>query len=193
MNMLLCFVYILFIVNFAKVNADCGIVSKDDWDGLTPVHVEYLNRPVKLVIIQHTDTPQCLTNDACAARVRSIQDYHMDTLKYWDIGSAFLIGGNAKVYEGSGWVHVSVPTHAYNRKALRITVIGNYNSHQPTAEQIDALKSLLRCGVNNGHLDSDYNVVGHRQLMATDSPGRKLYNIIRRWPEWLENVDSYKK
>lgn len=57
----------------------------------------------------------------------------------------------------------------------------------------DAMKAatdLLKCGVDEGHLKSDYKVVAHRQLQATESPGRKLYREIRKWPEWLEDAKS---
>lgn len=68
--------------------SDCNVVSKRDWDGLTPIHVEYLPRPVSLVIIQHTVTGTCSTDAKCAEVVRNIQTYHMDNLNYWDIGSS---------------------------------------------------------------------------------------------------------
>uniref|UniRef100_A0A2A4K5F0 Peptidoglycan recognition protein family domain-containing protein n=1 Tax=Heliothis virescens TaxID=7102 RepID=A0A2A4K5F0_HELVI len=67
---------------------DCGVVSKAGWDGLTPLHVEYLPRPVDLVIIQHTVTSTCTNNARCAEIVRAIQTNHMDNLGYWDIASS---------------------------------------------------------------------------------------------------------
>ncbi|CAK1599023.1 unnamed protein product [Parnassius mnemosyne] len=62
------------------------IVTRKDWDGLRPVHVSYLPRPVALVIIQHTVTSTCNTDEKCAEIVRNIQSYHMENLNYWDIG-----------------------------------------------------------------------------------------------------------
>lgn len=174
------------------VNGDCGVVSRQQWDGLNPVHVEYLARPIDLVIIQHTVTRTCTTDAGCAEIVRNIQENHMDNLNLWDIGSSFIVGGNGKVYEGTGWLHVGAHTYGYNRKSYGITFIGNYNNDTPTQASLDALKALLRCGVERGHLSANYHVVGHRQLIATQSPGRKLYNEIRRWPNWLEDVSSLK-
>ncbi|PZC75969.1 hypothetical protein B5X24_HaOG205262 [Helicoverpa armigera] len=186
-----CSVFALFII-FETVYGDCGVVSKAGWDGLTPIHVEYLARPVDLVIIQHTVTSTCTTNARCAEIVRAIQTNHMDNLGYWDIASSFIVGGNGKIYEGAGWLHVGAHTYGYNRRSIGITFIGNYNNDTPTKASLDAVKALLRCGVQNGHLSENYHIVGHRQLIATESPGRKLYNEIRRWPHFLDDVSSIK-
>ncbi|XP_052755921.1 peptidoglycan recognition protein [Galleria mellonella] len=184
-----CFVLVIFL-QWSYVKGDCGVVSKSEWDGLNPVHVQYLPRPVDLVIIQHTVTPTCNTDQRCAERVRSIQNYHMETRNFWDIGYNFIVGGNGKVYEGAGWLHVGAHTRGYNNRALGIAFIGNFNNDQVKRSMIDAVKALLNCGVRNGHLTSDYHVVAHRQLANLDSPGRKLYNEIRSWPNWLEDVSS---
>ncbi|CAH0605751.1 unnamed protein product [Chrysodeixis includens] len=184
-------IFALFFV-FVIVNGDCGVVTKEQWDGLTPIRVEYLPRPVELVIIQHTVTSTCSTDARCAEIVRNIQTNHMDNLNYWDIGSSFVIGGNGKVYEGTGWLHVGAHTYGYNSKSIGITFIGNYNNDKPTQKSLDALKQLLRCGVERGHLTANYHIVGHRQLISTESPGRKLYNEIRRWDHFLNDVASIK-
>ncbi|NP_001036836.1 peptidoglycan recognition protein precursor [Bombyx mori] len=175
-----------------EIAADCDVVSKKQWDGLIPVHVSYLARPVSLVIVQHTVTPFCRTDAGCEELVRNIQTNHMEALQYWDIGPSFLVGGNGKVYEGSGWLHVGAHTYGYNSRSIGVAFIGNFNTDEPSGAMLEALRSLLRCGVERGHLAGDYRAVAHRQLIASESPGRKLYNQIRRWPEWLENVDSIK-
>ncbi|CAG4917077.1 unnamed protein product [Colias eurytheme] len=183
----------LLISGLIAVDASCPhIVSKKEWDGLSPLHVEYLPRPVDLVIIQHTVTPFCSTDAACAETVRNIQNTQMDELGFWDIGMSFLVGGNGKIYEGSGWLHVGAHTIGYNKKSIAISFIGNYNNDTPTTAQLEATKALIRCGVENGHLSPDYKVVAHKQLIATQSPGRRLYQVLRTWPDWMEDVTSIK-
>ncbi|KAI5646585.1 n-acetylmuramoyl-L-alanine amidase domain-containing protein [Phthorimaea operculella] len=182
----------ILITHPAFTRCDCGVVTRKEWDGVPPVRVEYLARPVDLVIIQHTATPTCTTDAACAERVRNIQDYHMDQLNYPDIGYNFLIGSNGKVYEGKGWLHAGAHTYGYNKKSIAITFIGNFNVDTPTEASLEAAKSLIQCGVDRGHLKRDYHLVGHRQLVAIQSPGRKLYAEIRSWPNWLEDTTSIK-
>ncbi|XP_049870252.1 peptidoglycan recognition protein-like [Pectinophora gossypiella] len=190
--MFLLYLSAVFVLNLDFTVADCNVVSKKDWGGLDPVHVEYLPRPLDLVIIQHTVTSTCSTDDSCATILRNIQNNQMDNLKFWDIGMSFLIGSNGKVYEGSGWLHVGAHTYGYNRKSIAISFIGNYNDDKPTPEALEAAKALIKCGIERGHLKPNTHVVGHRQLIATESPGQRLYTEIRRWPEWLEDVSSIK-
>ncbi|CAH0407522.1 unnamed protein product [Chilo suppressalis] len=178
---------------FNCTNGECDVVSKKEWDGLDAVKVNYLPRPVDLVIIQHTVTQPCTTDARCAQIVQNIQTYHMEQLNLWDIGSNFYVGGNGKIYEGVGWLHVGAHTRGYNSRSIGISFIGNYNNDTPTTEMLDAVKALLKCGVDAGHLTADYHVVGHKQLIATESPGRKLYNKIRSWPQWMEDVSSLKQ
>ncbi|KAM3967304.1 peptidoglycan recognition protein-like [Aphomia sociella] len=184
-----CFIT-LVTLQWSYVNGDCGVVSKSDWDGLNPAHVQYLPRPVDLVIIEHTVTPTCNTDRGCANIVRSIQNSQMENRNFWDIGYNFIVGGNGKVYEGSGWLHVGAHTIGYNKRSIGIAFIGNFNNDPVKRSMIDAVQELLKCGVENGHLTPDYHVVAHRQLIATESPGRKLYNEIRTWPKWLEDISS---
>ncbi|KAL0882580.1 hypothetical protein ABMA27_001033 [Loxostege sticticalis] len=185
------------------VKGDCGVVTKQQWGGLQPTHVQYLPRPVDLVIIQHTVTPMCTTDTACMDRMRNTQDYHMDTLGWWDIGSSFYVGGNGKVYEGAGWLHVGAQPWATTNaplaslssettKVIIVEILYYLVNDGPTTQQLNAVKALLKCGVESGHLTSNYHVVGHRQLIATVSPGRNLYREIRTWPEWMEDVSSIK-
>ncbi|XP_068631036.1 peptidoglycan recognition protein-like [Battus philenor] len=183
----------IFLLQWWNSSATCpNVLTRKQWDGLRPVHVRYLPRPVDLVIIQHTVTPTCETDEGCAEIVRNIQTNHMENLNFWDIGQSFLIGGNGKIYEGPGWLHVGAHTYGYNSKSVAIAFIGNFNKDEPTPKALDAAKALIKCGVEEGHLGSNYHVVAHRQLIASESPGRKLYNEIRRWPDWLENVSSIK-
>ncbi|XP_075986063.1 peptidoglycan recognition protein-like [Anticarsia gemmatalis] len=189
-------VYKMFIDVFAlciyivTVNADCGVVSKKEWDGLTPVHVLYLPRPVELVIIHHAATSTCTSDSNCEERVRAIQSNHMENLGYWDIIYSFIVGGTGKIYEGTGWLHVGAHTIGYNKRSIAISFIGNFNNDTPTPESLQAVKEFLQCGVESGHLTEDYYLIGHRQLLATESPGRKLYNEIRKWPHWLEDISQ---
>nr|CAI5841749.1 unnamed protein product [Callosobruchus analis] len=63
-----------------------GIKLRKDWEGRTPVAVDYAILPVKYVIIHHTVTPECKTELSCASIIRGIQEFHMDTLEFHDIG-----------------------------------------------------------------------------------------------------------
>ncbi|XP_045446830.1 peptidoglycan recognition protein-like [Melitaea cinxia] len=177
-------------LQLACVTACPTIVSRREWGGYDPFQIIRFPGPRDIVIIQHTVTARCTTDSACRTMIRSIEDYHVDTLNYNSIGMNFLIGGNGKIYEGAGWQQQGSHTRGYNHRSIGISFIGNYNHDQPSAAQLKAAQDLIRCGVQQRHLSSTYHLVGHRQLMATESPGRNLYRIIRGWPRFLADVSS---
>ncbi|KAG7307908.1 hypothetical protein JYU34_006523 [Plutella xylostella] len=175
---------------FSSAYADCDVLTRSEWGGVNATQEEDLPRPIDLVIIQHTATDTCNTDEECQEYVQWIQIYHMQSLNYWDIGPNFLIGGNGKVYEGPGWLHMGAHTHGYNRKSVGISFIGNFNDIIPTNASLLAAEKLIECGVTEEHLSPSYSLVGHRQLRPTESPGKNLYEIIQKWPHYLENVDD---
>lgn len=63
---------------------------------------------------------------------------------------------------------------------------------EPTDAQLKAAQELIKCGVQQNRLTPNYHLVGHRQLIATASPGRNLYRIIRGWPNFLANPSILK-
>ncbi|KAG6458845.1 hypothetical protein O3G_MSEX011079 [Manduca sexta] len=122
--------------------------------------------------------------------MKSIQTNTINSKNFDDIGYTFMIGGDGTVYEGVGWNRVGYHTIGYDRSAIGIAFIGNYNRDTATGQQLEALNELLACGVKLGHLTPDYRIVAHRQLILSESPGKSLYNEIRKWPEWLDNIDK---
>ncbi|XP_045446699.1 peptidoglycan recognition protein-like [Melitaea cinxia] len=177
-------------VHLVYVTACPTIVSRDEWGGYDPIRDIRFPGPVDIVVIQHTATSKCSRDSTCKAMIQGIEDYHVDTLFYNSIGMNFLIGGNGKVYEGAGWEQIGTHTAGYNHRSIAISFIGNYEHDNPTDAQLKIAQELIRCGVEKKYLAPNYHLVGHRQLIATVSPGRNLYRIIRGWPNFLADVSS---
>ncbi|VEN56835.1 unnamed protein product [Callosobruchus maculatus] len=121
------FLLSLFVISSSKVvystspdwpQACEGIKLRKDWGGRTPVAVDYAILPVKYVIIHHTVTPECKTEFSCASTIRGIQEFHMDTMEFHDIGYNFLVGGDGNVYEGASWHKVGAHTRGYNSRSM---------------------------------------------------------------------------
>ena len=49
---------------------------------------------------------------------------------------------------------------------------------------MEAAKSLIQCGVDQGSIAADYKLLGHRQVRNTLCPGDTFYNNITTWPHW---------
>lgn len=162
------------------------IISRKEWGAKKPKRTKYLSTPVKYAVVHHSDTPQCLSENACKERIRSIQSYHMHHNHWDDIGYNYLIGGDGNVYEGRGANTVGAHVRNYNTVSLGICVIGNYEVKTPTAKTVNALKSILSCLMTRQKLRSNYLLRGHRDLGKTTCPGKYLYNIINKWPHYRE-------
>nr|AFD54029.1 PGRP-SA [Locusta migratoria] len=178
----------LLLAACAVANAqNCpNIVARRGWGAKPAKTVEYIIKPVHNVIIHHTVSPICTSMNSCAERVRSIQVLHMNNLKFEDIGYSFLVGGDGNVYEGRGWHKQGAHTRGYNKNSIGIALVGDFTDTLPPRAQLDALKKLLECGVQLGELSDDYQLLGARQVVATQSPGLALYQELQTWPAWVE-------
>lgn len=124
--------------------------------------------------------------EACKKQIRTIQELHMKTRRWDDIGYNFLIGGDGAVYVGRGWEFQGAHTIGYNSKSVCIAFMGHFGKTGPPAHQLVAAQKLLEIGVKESKFGANYSLYGHCQLTATESPGAALYNIIKTWPHWHE-------
>jgi len=51
-------------------------------------------------------------------------------------------------------------------------VIGNFERTIPNPLALDAVKALIKCGVESNFIKTDYILKGHRQVRATACPGK---------------------
>lgn len=125
-----------------------------------------------------------------------------------------MVGGDGAVYEGRGWDKQGAHTKGYNVGSICVVstvrnvlnkspgnvnlmstlnsfqaFIGTFTRLEPTPRQVNVAKLLLDEGVRLKKLDKDYNLFGHRQFYATESPGEQLFKIIQTWTHWRKDVD----
>ncbi|XP_018331133.1 peptidoglycan recognition protein-like [Agrilus planipennis] len=164
------------------------IVPREQWNAAFPKDVIKLIGPVDIIIICHTATQNCNTSTACEKLIKSMQRYHMEEQRWWDIGYNFIVGGDGKVYEGRGWTGVGSHTFGYNRKSLGIAITGDFKTKIPYKAQIKACKELIKMGVMLGYIDKNYKLFGASQLVSTLSPGKALLEEMETWPEFSEKA-----
>lgn len=120
--------------------------------------------------------------------VRNIQDFHVQTKKWDDIGYNFLVGRDGSVYVGRGWQYKGAHSRDYNKMSICIAFIGKFNVETPSDESLRAAQRLIERGVGIGKLDRDYRLYGHRQVVLTESPGTNLYAQIQTWDHWSNQL-----
>lgn len=108
----------------------------------------------------------------------------MEERNFSDIGYNFVVGGDGSVYVGRGWNLMGAHTKGYNVKSIGIGFIGNFSEVAPTNNQLCAAQKLFEEGLRLNKLTFDYSIYGQNQLTASESPGQKLYNIIKTWSHW---------
>jgi N-acetylmuramoyl-L-alanine amidase len=160
------------------------IVTRAEWGARAPTSITYISQPVPRVFVHHTAGASCSTQAACSAEVRSIQNYHMDTNGWSDIGYNFLIGEDGNAYEGRGWDRVGAHASDYNSVALGFSVMGTYSTTPPNAAAQTVVQQLISCGVSLGKLSSVYRLHGHRDGGCTECPGQAFYDIVVTWPNY---------
>ncbi|XP_062542733.1 peptidoglycan-recognition protein 2-like [Armigeres subalbatus] len=161
-----------------------NIIKRAGWSASKSTNVTYQIKPVQYVVIHHTATQSCNEMPVCKEIVKSIQDQHQKNNQWSDIGYNFLIANGGNAYEGIGWHRVGAHTRGYNVKSIGIAFIGDFTKDLPSAKALRAVHKLLQCGVNMGELDKNYQLYGARQISATASPGKALYNELQEWDHY---------
>jgi len=160
------------------------IISRAEWGARTATSYTTIARPIPRYFVHHSAGAACTTEAACKSAVKGIQNYHMDSQGWSDIGYNFLVGEDGNAYEGRGWDRVGAHSPNYNSVALGVCVIGTYTSRNPNAAALSATQQLISCGISMGKLSSTYSLHGHRDGTCTECPGNTLYATIKTWPRY---------
>ncbi|TRY68512.1 hypothetical protein TCAL_14225 [Tigriopus californicus] len=177
-----------FVASAAPQNrAACPpIVSRAEWGARAPGGTTYMGDSVSYLFIHHSAGASCSTKAQCIAEVQGIQNYHMDSNGWSDVGYSFLIGGDGNIYEGRGWNKVGAHTYGFNSVGYGIDFIGTFTSTNPTQAAQNAYQELADCAVSLGKVKSTYELKGHRQTGATECPGNTFYETIKSYPHWTD-------
>ena len=121
-------------------------------------------------------------------RVREIQTFHMKSRALDDIMYNFLVDGDGAVYVGRGWDIQGAHARLYNKKSISIAFIGTFSKITSPKCQLCAAQRLIEEGVKLNKITSNYSLYGQLQLTPTLSPGRALYEIIKKWDHFTEEI-----
>lgn len=151
---------------------------------------EFLNLPIKYVLIGHSVTSYCTERYQCIAQMIAIQQEHLRR-GFSDIGPNYLASGVGLVFEGRGANVHGAMTGSWNSKSISIMFLGNYVHDSPKQAAFDNINSLLEALVRIKVLEEDYVVYGHCQVSHyIISPGpmlMKALNNITHWSPENEN------
>ena len=138
--------------------------------------------------IHHSEGARCTTQKSCDTQMRNIQNYHINSRGWNDIGYNFLIGDPGQIYEGRGYGKVGAHAVGFNRIALGLCFMGSHTSTLPTATALSNTQAFIKCSINKGKLVSNYWLSTHRNdrqtTTGTNCPGNALYNKVKTWAKF---------
>lgn len=124
-------------------------------------------RKIDFLVVHHTASD--------SGNVNTIRAYHKFVKGWDDIGYHFVINKNGTIDNGRPISIQGAHIKGKNTGSIGIAMIGNFENHNPTQEQINSLHELLKAGIKTYDLTSD-KIYGHKELASTLCPG-KYVNI----------------
>lgn len=130
------------------------------------------NREVTDAIIVHHTAGSA---DASAAEI-----HRMHKQNGWaGIGYHFVIRWDGSVEKGRPMGSIGAHCYGENDHTLGVALTGNFESAEPTEEQLESLSRLLAAlSMAYGFEPSEETIFGHRDFNATACPGRNLYREL---------------
>jgi hypothetical protein len=155
--------------------ADGLVVTRGQW-GARARNCGPSHTPQRLTI-HHTVTPN---NDSLSmpARVRQIQNFHINNRGWCDIGYHFLIGQDGEVYQGRVENIIGAHAAGANANNVGISFVGTFTASSPPDAMMQAAARILgSLGQTYGIRLDRTKVQGHRQVgnTQTSCPGDALY------------------
>ncbi|GAA4082788.1 peptidoglycan recognition protein family protein [Actinomadura miaoliensis] len=164
------------------------IISRKEWGARTP-----RSRPTTTwsrrteFVVHYSEGPTTQTP-------RQIQDFHLDSNGWADIGYNFLVDTRGRVYEGRGWLVVGAHATGHNTSGIGVCMIGR------DGDATDAAKKAIRWLYDEACRRKGAKLAkrGHRDVTATSCPGKQLYEWVQAGmpvsgggSDWME--DAVKK
>ena len=118
-------------------------VTRPEWDARDPKKPLTPNINFKYLVVHHTSNiGTCISPDDCKLKARKVQDKHMDSRGFDDVGYNFFIDPFGSVLVGRGFDVEGGHTYRYNCDAYGVNFMGSFRTMNPTTLAIEAFNNL---------------------------------------------------
>lgn len=174
----------------ARAAATPKVFTRGDWGARAPKNaIDVRSTGPTHIVVHHTATANVsdTSTSRAAALSRSIQQFHMDSNGWTDIGQQFTISRGGHIMEGresslrsvsEGGHVVGAHTADHNSHTIGIENEGTYTSAAPPDGLMDALADTCAWLCAAHGLDPEEAIVGHRDYNSTNCPGDELYALL---------------
>jgi hypothetical protein len=150
------------------------IISRAEWGARAPRGRDTVSWSQRTGFMGHYSAA------SASQSVREIQNFHMDTRGWSDIGYNFLINSiTGKVYEGRGWTTVGAHCAGYNTENIGVCIIGKDKAG--VQDVSDAARRNFKLLYEEAERRKGGNLVlrGHRDRGSTTCPGDEIYSWLK--------------
>lgn len=161
------------------------IIRRGGWGALEPRGQRSSIGDIHRITVHRSETPDDDIEKGVdgAARVRSIQTHHMETMGFSDIGYHLLIDREGRFYQGRLITERGAHAKRHNLGNIGICVIGTEHFAEVQRKQLE----FALCCLCDSLILPMSAVCCHSDLCDTDCPG----NTIRGWvTAWRKMVIS---
>jgi N-acetylmuramoyl-L-alanine amidase len=184
------FLIVLAFAALASAQTPCdNIRTRSQWGSRSTSLTWMPSQPPSGFAVHHTFGARCTTQAACDTQMRSIQNFHMNSNGWADIGYNFCVGDPGQIYEGRGFGRQGAHAPGFNARALGHCFFGDHTSVLPTAIALSNTRAFIDCTRARGWLTSGHWVSTHRgdRQSNTACPGNALQNNVATWPRFVAN------
>jgi murein DD-endopeptidase MepM/ murein hydrolase activator NlpD len=159
------------------------LVPRSAWTSQGVARNNRLMDGVGRLTVHHTGEEGAWSSLPDIEVIRRIERYHRNVRHWAAIGYHYIVGRDAKIYEGRPVRYQGSHVLTGNQHNIGISVIGDFQNHMPNDRQLAALRAFLDDERDRYHVSKSH-VYGHRDLHPSICPGDALY-------AWL--VSNYKR
>lgn len=159
------------------------ILSRAAWGARPPKRRHSIATPTPKLYLHHAAGAILPADDSVSpedlTRIRSIQNYHMDTRGWSDIAYSFLMDPDGNIFEGRGAGVAGGHTAGQNTVSHAICIMGHYDLQAVDSDLLPRLAEFVRYGHGEGWWPLGFTG-GHRDApgASTSCPGHNLYTRL---------------
>ncbi len=159
------------------------VISRKAWGARSPDKVcNSVVKPYRMAI-HHTYSPSTDGSDP-AIRMRGMQNYHIDTQKWCDIGYHFVVSQSGKIYQGASRAdRPAAHVGGQNSGNVGISFIADFTTQTPSTTQLNAGAKIMKwVNTTYGVPLNRTSVKGHREHagQSTSCPGNNMVNQLQK-------------
>jgi hypothetical protein len=154
------------------------LVPRSAWTSQGLAGNNQLMGKVSRITVHHTGEHGDMATLPDVEVIRRIEKYHRNERHWAAIGYHFIVGRDAKVYEGRPAKYQGAHVLSENANNLGISVIGDFQLKLPTSRQLSALHAFLNDERGKYRVPKS-EVYGHRELNKSICPGDALFGWLK--------------